>query len=250
MNKTKSKTVLKSLNLFEELSKSDKGLSNTEIANRVNLNPSTSHRLLSTLESQGYVSKEGKVYRLGHKTFQLKVLSQKEERIRGLIRPFLIELEEKFGFTVNLGVRRGRKAIPIEIIKSSAGLVVDNNLDTPTPLHASALGKCLLAFSPVKVQKVLTSQISLTNYTQNTITEKRKLAEELEKVKDRGYAIDDEEYFKGVICIGIPCLMDKPNSPSCALSVSAPASTVDDKKIGTLVSELKKTRKHFLSKFS
>lgn len=174
MNKTKSKTVLESLNPLEELGKCDKGLSNTEIANRVDLNPSTSHRLLNTLETQGYVSKEGKV-----KTFPLRVLGRKEERIKGLIRPLLIELEENLEFTTNLGVRRGRKAIPIKIIKSSTGLVVDNDLGTPTPLHTSALGKCLLAFSPEEVREVLISQIVLTNYTQNTVTQKSELTEEL-----------------------------------------------------------------------
>lgn len=250
MDKTKSKTVLRSLNLLEELSNSNEELTNTEIANKVDLDPSTSHRLLNTLESRGYVSKEDKSYRLGYKAFQLKVLNQKEERIKQLIRPFLIKLEEKLGFTTNLGIRRGCKAIPIEIIKGSTGLVVDNNLGSSTPLHASALGKCLLAFGSREVQEVLLPQITLTSYTQNTITQESEFTEELERTKNRGYAIDDEEYFEGVVCVGIPCFPNNPNGPSCALSVSAPASVVDEEQIDALVEDLEKTRNRFLSKFS
>lgn len=248
MAANKTKTVLKSLRVLEELSGTSRGLTNKEVADRLDLTPSTCHRLLNTLTDQGYISKEGSSYRLGPKIFQLKSLAYKQEKIKRQISPFLIDLEEKFGYTINLAVRWGVKVIPIDIIQGSKNLVVNKNLGIPAPLHASALGKCMLAFSDTEVQEVLLSHITLSSLTQNTITQKNKLLEELENIKKKGHAVDNEEYAEGVICIAVP-ILNETNFNDFTVSVSGPATELNKQRIDAVVTGLEEMKECFSRKY-
>lgn len=248
MNKTSSKTVLKALKIIEELSGADSGLTNSEIANRVKINPSTCYRLLSTLKNQGYISKEDNLYRLGYKIFQIKGLNNNKLLLKKSIEPFLIELEEKFGCTINLGIRRGDSAVPIEIIEGSKNLVVNKNIGVPAPLYASSLGKCFLAFIEKEIREFLLSRINLNSYTQNTITQKSNLINELEKVRNQGYAVDKEEYIEGIVCVGVP-ILNKNGEPIFAISISVPKTSINEDAVESYVTSLKKTGKVISKKF-
>lgn len=234
----KTKTVLKALEILEELSKSDEGISNKDLSTRLDLNPSTAYRFLNTLASKGYLSKEDGLYRLGHKVLQLQYLTSRNASLRHRSRPLLADLENRTGFTTNLAIREGLKTILIEIIKGSKNLVVNNNLGKPVPLHASSVGKCLLAFLSQGERETLVKQLELERYTPKTITEQDKLLGELEMVRKRGYAIDNEEFITGIRCIGAPTFNDDGNVIA-AISISGLASQIQDKMIKTLAKDVK-----------
>lgn len=244
-----SKTVLKALELFEVLSQTGGGATNAELASRMDISPSTCHRLLNTLESKGYVAREEKKYHLGYKVFQLKGLTRKQERVKRIVRPFMEELEIKCGNTVGLGMRRGLNVIPIEIVRGSQYLMVNNNLGKPIPLHATSLGKSLLAFCPEEVRRLILSQITLSRRTDKTIISKGKLIAELDKVRERGYAVDNEEFTEGVVCVGVPVL-EVTDYPKYAVSVLSPAARMNDDKIDKIAGGLKDVRERVARRFT
>ncbi len=242
MEKTrKSRTVLKALEVLEELSKLEEGLTNAELSRRLGLHPSTSYRLLNTLVSKNYLSKENGLYRLGHKILQLKYLARREENLRQRARPWLIKLESETGFTTNLAILDMLNAVPIEIVSGSKNLVVNKNLGKPVPLHATAVGKCLLAYLPKSERKKLLAQLKLQKLTPKTITKKEKLLEELKTIKRRGFAVDDEEFVTGIRCVGAPIFSKK--EALAAISVSSLSSQLDDDQIGKVAKQVIRTAK-------
>lgn len=204
MEKNYSKTVLKALDILEELSEAGENISNAAIAKRLNLNTSTTHRILNTLASKGYVGKENGLYRMGHKVLNLKYLTSQDSVFRQRAHPLLAELEESTDLTVTLAIREGFKAIPIDIITGYNNLVVNHNLGRPVPLHASSVGKCLIAFLPNLERNEIVKRLDLKRFTSHTITSKDQLMEELDLIKERGYATDGEEFVAGIRCVGSP----------------------------------------------
>jgi len=229
----KVKTVLKALEILEEVSRFNEGISNAVLAARLDLHPSTTHRLLNTLVSKGYIDKDKGLYWVGYKVLQLQCLTELNANLRHRARPLLVDLKDRTGFTTNLAIRDRLKAVLIEIIKGSRNLVVNNDLGKPAPLHTSSVGKCLLAFLPEGEQEVLVEQLQLETYTPKTITDSNELLRELEITRKQGYAIDDEESVTGIRCIGAP-ILDKEKGVVAAISISGLASQIQGEEIGNI----------------
>jgi IclR family acetate operon transcriptional repressor len=233
----KAKTVLKALGILEEVSRFDEGVSNAALADRLNLHASTCHRLLNTLVSEGYLSKAHGLYRMGYKVLQLQCLTDRNTNLRRRARPLLVDLRDKTGFTTNLAIRDGLKAVLIDIVRGSKNLVVNNDLGKSAPLHASSVGKCLFAFLPEGEREMLVEQLQLETYTNRTVTSIDELRRELEMTRMQGYAIDDEELVTGIRCIGAP-VFGKGERVVAAISISGLAAQFLEEKIEILVSEV------------
>lgn len=229
----KAKTVLRAFEILEEVSRFDEGISNAALAARLDLHPSTTYRLLNTLVSKGYIGKDSGLYHMGYKVLQLQCLTERNANLRHRARPLLVDLKDRTGFTTNLAIRDGLKAVLVEIIRGSRNLVVNNDLGKPAPLHASSVGKCLLAFLPGGEQKALVKQLQLEEYTPKTITDSNQLLQELEITRKRGYGIDNEEFVTAVRCIGAP-ILDKEKGVVAAISISGLASQIQGEEIGSI----------------
>lgn len=219
-----NKSVLKALNILEELAESEGKLGLTEISSNLGYSKSTAYRILNTLKSRGYVSKQNGHYGIGSSTLRLKLSSHKtmQEELAELTRPYLVKLEKKTLSTSCFALRQGTKAIPIQIVNGSTKLVVNSNINEEIPLHAPSLGKVLLAFMGEEKRDKLIEQMELEPLTENTITKPDELKNELAEIKEKGYGVDKEEYAKGICCVGAPVKKKGSMEPIGSVSVSTP----------------------------
>jgi IclR family acetate operon transcriptional repressor len=173
-------SVARALALLDALADGPAGVN--ALARRIGVNPSSASRLLATLERGGLVEREpGGPYRLGLHLVALadRVLSRLD--VRELARPQLRALVEETGETATLSVADGDQAVTVDFVPGESSVVSMARLGRPSIGHATAAGKVLLAFTAA-------SPAALDPYTERTITDAAALADELERVRDQGWA--------------------------------------------------------------
>ncbi|HHY42106.1 MAG TPA: IclR family transcriptional regulator [Thermoanaerobacterales bacterium] len=224
-------SVRRAMMILEELATEKEGLGVTELAKRINLHKSTVHRMLTTLLNQGYVEQtvSSDKYRLGMKLLFLGGAILERMDIRREAHDLLKELSEKVNETVHLVVPDGYRAIYIDKLDSNKTIRMYSQIGRIAPLHASAVGKVILAFSEESfIHKVI--EKGLTRFSAKTITEPKKLMEHLKKIRELGFAVDDEENEEGIRCVAAP-IFDYTGKVIGAISVSGPTVTVTQEKI-------------------
>ncbi len=224
-------SVERAVKILEELALEKEGLGVTELSHRVDMHKSTVHRLLTTLLNLGYVEQNTvtEKYRLGMKLLFLGGAILERMDIRHEARGLLEELSEIVNEAVHLVVPDGFRAIYIDKLDSNRTIRMYSQVGRIAPLHASAVGKVILAFSDENfVDKVI--KRGLQKNTSKTITEPKKLLAHLKNVREQGYAIDDEENEEGIRCIGAP-VFDYTEEVIGAISVSGPTVTVTKERV-------------------
>lgn len=182
-------SVTRAIALLDALAESESGLGVNELARRIGVNASTASRLAATLEQAGLVERgpDGGPYRLGLRLVALsdRVLSRLDVRQRA--RPLLTALAEQTGETATLSVPSGGEAVTVDFVPSGSSVVSMARLGRPSILHATAVGKIVLAFDRGWAQSGI-ADLALIAYTDKTITEPSGLEEEIRGVRERGYA--------------------------------------------------------------
>lgn len=199
-------SVERALTLIEHLSRHPRGLSLTEISRDLGLNISTVHHLLSTLAPRDYVSQdpETKKYRLGFKflTIGRGILDGLD--IRRIAAPHLWRLHDKLELPVHLAVLRNGQAVYIEKIDKPGGLSLATYIGFATDPHAAAGGKVLLSEMSAEEVAELYQGRPFVTQTEHTIANLADLLAELDRVRQAGWAVDDEEYYEGARCVAAP----------------------------------------------
>lgn len=196
----------------------------TEISETVGIGRSKVHRLLDTLRFLGFVEQDqtSKKYRLGLRTFELAAAAASRFDLGPGARQALQELVRITGETVNVGVLQGSEVLYVDNVRGFGPLRLEVEVGTRAPANCVAIGKAILAFeSTEKVGQILAGPLSAL--TRNSITDAERLREELIRVKELGYAIDDEESFPGIRCISVP-VFHYSGSPIAGIAVSGPAA--------------------------
>jgi DNA-binding IclR family transcriptional regulator len=196
----------KSLQVIELLSQNPQGLSLLEMNAGLGFPKSTIHHILSTLQPYGYVDQdnETKKYRLGFKFVSVSKGILDNIDIRKTATKYLRELYQACHEAVHLAIFRNGKVLYIDKVETPGRLSLATYIGFSTEPHAAAGGKVLLSeLSPAEVNRIYPHG-RLTRYGKNTIITKDGLLKELEKIRNQGYAIDDEEYYEGVRCIAAP----------------------------------------------
>jgi DNA-binding IclR family transcriptional regulator len=122
-------------------------------------------------------------------------------------------------------------ALYIDQVESPATLRVNAQVGTMNPLHCTALGKILLAFGDTPIPSTLES------HTSHTITDPRALQRELQNIRERGYAVDDEEFDQGIRCIAVPA-MDYRGKLAGALGISGPSTRMTPERLPQLAASM------------
>lgn len=243
-------SIERAFEIIELLAVEPKGLSVTQLSQKLSLHKTTVHRILQTLLSRGYVQKDPQTlrYKLGVKFVEISSLYLNNIELRTEAHPFLRELVAMLNVTVHLAILDGSDVVYIDKIEQVNSIRLYSSIGKRVPAYCTALGKVMLSkFSDEEVEKML-STISLQPYTQNTITNVKKLIDEIRFVRNRGFAVDNEELQEGVRCIAAP-IYDYRGEMIAAISISAPTSVLPphrDDEIAQKVIETAKKISHRL----
>jgi IclR family acetate operon transcriptional repressor len=229
-------SVDRAITLLEAIAEAGGETTLTELSRHTQLNISTCHHLLSTLVNRGYVAKVPvrRSYALGARILYLSNASLQVD-LPARAAPFIERINEKTGETVHLAVLQGDALLKVAKRESRHPVRVDTGtLGKSDAAHATATGKAMLAWLPEDdMRRVLAH--GLTRFTPKTITEWPHLIEALRHVRRDGYAMDDEEYQPGVICVGA-AIRDHNGAVVGAISASTPTMRANDNHL-TLVRE-------------
>lgn len=214
--------------LLDVLALNNKDQSLGELTGTLGLHKSTTHRLLKILERHRYVERDaasGK-YLLGSKLLELGMRVATRRDLPELARPHLEKLSQESGETAHVGILRDGEVFSIANVEGHHTLRTPATVGRKTPAHCSSLGKALLAYLPEGEVDAMIRQQGLKGYTRNTITRPRALKAELQKVRERGYAVDEEEYEQGLKCVAAP-VFDHTGKAIAAISIAGAAFRVN-----------------------
>ncbi len=234
-------SVDRALDLLEALAAADGEVSITALAARTGLHVSTVHRLLATLLRRGYVRQnpETSRYYAGAKLATLAEGRSRFGELRLRARPILRAIAEQTRESTNLVVLDDVMAVYIESIPSSQVVRLFTQVGNRVPLHATGAGKVLLAALPQARRDTLLDRLELRPYTAHTLVDPAALRRALDEARERGFAIDDEEYDEGVRCVAVP--VGGMDHAVAALSVSAPAMRLTRQRCLELVPLLRRS---------
>ena len=211
----------------------------TKISQLLELPKSSVHDILSTLHIEGLVEKdrERNHYTLGLKLFELGNMARVNLELRRIATPFLRSLNEDLDETVHLTILDGWEVLYIECFESIKQLRTYSVIGVRAPLHCTAVGKAILAFFTKKQVSEMIKTMGLPRFTENTITDRQHLGQELAGIRRRGYAVDNAEHEEGVRCIGAP-IHNHEAQVVASISVSGPSQRMTperDEEVGKLL---------------
>jgi len=215
----------------------------TEIADGVGSSKSTVHNHLTTLRDDGYVINEDGEYRLGLRFLGLGESTRLQTDLYELARPQIEQLVDGTDLVGNLAVEEQGKGYYLYRSRGSDDVRFSTRAGETHDLHCSATGKSLLAhLSPERLESVVDS-LDLQRYTDHTITDSAELLTELEHVRDRGVAFDEEEYGRGLRCVGVP-IFGVDDEVVGAISLSGPAAEMTGERYRETLPERLQTAKN------
>ena len=174
-----------------------------ELARRAQLSPATAHRLLRELSDWGALERrEGGEYVIGRRLWQLGALATTTSGLREVASPFLHDVYAATLATVHLAVRDGAEALYLARLAGRRSVPIVSTEGTRTPLHATAVGKVLLAYAPPAVLQEVSQH--LARITPYTITQPGRLDRELRRARVDGFTQSSEEMSLGASAVAVP----------------------------------------------
>jgi IclR family pca regulon transcriptional regulator len=196
-----------------------------DIADELGMSRSTTHRYVTTLLALGYLEQgRSRKYRLGLRVTDLGMSALNSTGLRENVHPFLEELRERTGYTVGLAVLDGAEILYVDRARSwrRAERETDRGLypGSRLPAYCTAMGKILLAHLPDEFQRDLIAKLKLERNSPSTITSKQTLRAELERIREDGYALNEQELRPGLQAIAVP-VRDESREVVAAIGIAA-----------------------------
>ena len=228
-------SLTRGLSLLEALARAEGGLTLTDLAQRVQLAPSTAHRLLATLEKMGYVYQGGEMGRwyIGLQAFTVGTSFLANRDFVAQSHPYMRRLMEQSGETANLGIIDGTEAVFIDQVQCREMMRTIVKLGSRVPLHASGVGKAIFAALPDDQIDAILKVKGLPRITANTITSPETMWASVRVIRQRGWSFDDEEHAIGTRCVAAP-IYDEHADVLGAISLAGPSSRLPDERIKQL----------------
>jgi IclR family acetate operon transcriptional repressor len=220
------KSLDRAMAVFEHLSEMP-GATLSELAADTDQSPATTYRILTTLEARGLVEFDAatQLWHIGAGAFLIGARYLRRTSVVDRARPILRRLMEATGETANLGISREAHVLFVSQVESHASIRAFFPPGTLSPMHASGIGKALLAQMTDDRLSRYIATAPLDRFTARTLTDPGDLRADLQETRARGYAIDDEEKNEGMRCIAA-AVYDWTGEAVAGLSVSGPVSRV------------------------
>lgn len=227
--------IKRCFDLIDLLSDKDKGLTVTEIHRTLHLPLSSAAAILYTLQALGYIEKdeETSCYTLTAKLFSLSGKMSDHFDIVGRCHALLEHLASESGFTAHIAVMREGESMYVDRVPGSGLMQFSSYVGMRWPLHASGVGKAILAFLPEEERTQTLKYLPLTRLTQYTITRRQQLDQQLKEFHRVGYAWEVNEGEPGVACVGAP-IFGPDQQLLAAVSVTGTTHLINEDRIRPL----------------
>jgi DNA-binding IclR family transcriptional regulator len=216
--------TLRAVSVLEALVAAERPAALAELTGVVRLPKPTLYRMLGMLESAGLVIREpgARRYAPGPRLAALGRNVMLNASLRAERRAILARLVEEIGETCNFTMLDGAQVVYVDRVEAAWPLRMTLTSGSHVPLHCTASGKLLLALLPKASRERLTAQLGLSRFTDSTITDPKRLAAELSRIRTNRYATDNEEFHAGLVCVAVPVVAKR--RACAALAVHAPVS--------------------------
>lgn len=224
----------RALDVLDALARNS-GLTLSDLARELDQSPATMHRVLSTLEARQIVevSPQTQAWHIGAMAFRLGSAFLRRSGVAERSRPAMRDLMQATKETSNLGIERNGEVMFIGQIETNESIRAFFPPGTMSPMHASGIGKALLScYSDARLDRFLRDR-TLDRFTEKTVFLPTALKEDLQMVRKRGWAFDDEERTSGMRCVAAP-IIDVYGETVAGISVSGPTHRMPEGKIDTI----------------
>lgn len=192
-----------------------------EIARRTELNEATVLRYLNSLVALGYIERfNANQYRLGWEIFRLGQRAFSNQVPSDAVIPTMERLMNEFNETVNFAAHKDRSVVILDVVEGRRAVTKVSDVGQTDPWHASALGKALLATMPDSVWRDIVASAGMPALTGHTITSMKKMAAEINEIRERGFAVDREEAAEELTCVAAAVPAHDGGPARYALSIS------------------------------
>ncbi len=218
----------KALMILELVSAAREPLAMSELVRRSGLTKPTAHRITAALAEMGLIERDHwkRGYIEGPRLIKLALDTLSAAAPRTLRHSILRALSQEVGETCNFGVLQGSEVVYLDRVEAKWPLGLRFDAGSRVPSHASAIGKLLLALQEPTRRAELLAALPLVRHTSRTITDAQRLVRALDKIRDTGIGIDEQEFIEGVVCIAMPVRSDDDTIVG-AIAISAPHARLD-----------------------
>jgi DNA-binding IclR family transcriptional regulator len=217
--------------VLEEIANAEPPVFPADLVRRLDIPKPTLHRILRALEEMGQIARgaDGRSLGPGPRAVTLASATLRARLSGGAVRAVLEALSRDVEETCNLVALDGERMRYVERVEADWPLRLSFGIGQRVPMHCTATGKMVLAAQTRRTREKLVAALSLDALTGRTITDRAALTEELERTRARGYAVDDEEFLKGMVAVAVPAPIG-PGAAAAAVSIHAPTArrTLDD----------------------
>ncbi|WP_299405505.1 IclR family transcriptional regulator [uncultured Roseobacter sp.] len=207
----------------------------TDLSMSLGVPTATTHRILTTLQKHGFVAfdEERQDWVIGIEAYRTGVSFMNRTGLSTVSRPVMRHLMEKTGETANLAIPDGAEVVFVGQVETFNPIRAFFARGTRTSMHASGIGKAILAaMPPERVRKLLMTS-GLTPFTDNTLVSPEALFADLNETHARGWSFDREERHAGMSCIG-SVIYDEHGDPVAGVSISGPSTRFDPLRVPEL----------------
>jgi len=230
------KSLDRGLQILEHL-KANNGSSVDELVSEFDVSKSSIHRHLTTLESHGYVIREGGSYYLGLRFVEIARLAKERKHEFEIAEQMTDTLASQTGDRATFVTEENGVGIVVATDTGDHGILADIQPGQQIPLHASAVGKAILAMLPRSGVETILDRHGQPQVTDNTITDRDALVSALERTRERGYSINRSERIDGIHAVAV-AVQDTDGKTTGAFAISGPTRRMTDERISDEIAEV------------
>jgi IclR family acetate operon transcriptional repressor len=241
------RSVERAMDLLQALMSAKEPVSLKTLSEKVDLHPSTTHRLLSTMDRRKFVYQdpENKLYTLGPALMSPNQGVRSLQSLQTISTPILKEITKRLGESASLAIRSGNHAMLVAQASSERRVNVTIQAGSQVPLHCTAVGKVILAHMPDSEVERIAVEAGLPSITPNTLSTVDQLKAAVDRIRTDGFAADNEEWEPGIRCVAAPVYYGD-GSLLGAVSISGPAGRVFPEKDAYFASVIRECTAHLM----